>query len=146
MVEPLKFRSRVAELAGGHDAILATARDMLATTDRVTKAADASKIPESAVRAHVVGVVFRALKQRLREPLIERLDAHIQAVSEEYMLFEGEPPDDAHAAIRWRAGLTAAVIESLAGDVETSLESLKMRAMLKEDCSVIALADAILAP
>jgi hypothetical protein len=146
MVEPLKFRSRVAELAGGHDAILATARDMLTKTDRVTKAADASKIPESTVRAHVVGVVFKSLKNRLREPLIELLDTHIQAVSEEYMLFEGEPPDDAHAAIRWRAGLTAAVIESFTGEVENSMMADKLRGLIQQDCSVIALTDAILAP
>ena len=146
MPTPLEFRALLPDMAGGRDSVLATARERLQTTHKLTKAGDASNIPLPKVEKHVTDVIVEALRTRLFEPLSELLANHLQSVQDEYELMEGEAPEEPAAAKEWLHGLWTAHEEALTGEVrytaggEAALQAL----VWSEDFSSIELTQLML--
>ena len=93
MVEVLDFRSKIVEMTGGREAVLAEAEQMLGSTHPITRAGDASRIPRKDVQKHVVETILAASKNLVRASLAELIVKHSMAIENEFILFEGEIPD-----------------------------------------------------
>jgi hypothetical protein len=142
-LETFKFRTQVAELAGGRDAVLAQARAMLETTHPVTRAGDRSKIAPDSARRHVVATILEGVKILVRASLIEAADDHLAAVLENYELIEGPQPED--DATAWLKGFNTAVWDGFQGDVEATVGGAALQLRIDRDDTTEDLVDAILA-
>ena len=114
MTEPLKFTDKLPTLAGGREAIMMHARALW------EEKPPGATMNAKARAKYAVAVILEAIQDNVRKPLTDLIDAHVQIVEDEYVLFEGEaPPDDTSAeGTEWWLGLYAAQDRSLSGDVE----------------------------
>lgn len=106
----LSFKDQIVAMTGGREAILATAR--LAAPPKTKKEATAQ--------------VLAAIRVRLREPITALIDARVQGVEDLYEVMEGEAPEG-EVANAWWAGLHAAVLEALRGDITDTIGEMAVR-------------------
>jgi hypothetical protein len=119
MAETFKFRDRILELVGSKAHVLERAEKLLGTTHAITKAADASKIPRADVQRHVIDTVIAAARQIVEAPLSELIDAHSEAVEDEYALLEGDPPEDEAGLADWLKYLADFAAPTFNGEVKS---------------------------
>lgn len=142
MTEPLKFFDKVPVLAGGRDAIMTRARELW------TKAPPAADMKAKARGKYAVSVILEAIQDNLRESLAVLIDAHVQAVEEEYVLMEGDAPadgDTSQPALDWWTGLYEAQDLALAGDTMKMAGDKAVKKWVRSDAETSALVALILA-
>ena len=141
-----EFRSRIAELTGAPHLITEEVSPLLASTHKITKASDASRIPALKVRAHVVAVVLDVAKDRLLAALQPLLEAHLEEVGQEHEAFLGECPSgdgEEEQADLWQKGLLDAIYESLQGDVAAVAGEAELQRLVYGGAPVYELAAAV---
>lgn len=138
MVTPLQFRDKIAEMIGGKGVLLMQAGAILRTLG-------SPQAPSTAVAA-----VMRACKDLLKAPLYELLDRHLAEVREEYMLMEGERPDEgddettAMAYAEWLAGLNETELASMDGEISGLVGATRLYELVYQHMAIGALVDAVL--
>jgi hypothetical protein len=138
MPEPLKFLDRIPAMTGGKEAVLAKARELVETIP------DAAQ-PAKAKQKWAVSLITQAIKEQLRDPLEKLFDAHVAAIENEYILLEGDPPEDSGAdADAWNAGLQGASEAAFAGDTTKVIGVMKMRGWVRSDAPTMDLVEMLL--
>lgn len=145
MVESLKFRSRIAELCGGRDVLLREMTERFLTTHRITKAADASKISDESVTAHIETVFTATVRDLVKKPLTDLVVAHLQEVGDEFVLINGDLPEDETLAGLYDDELAVAIVSSLNGDVIDMAGYKEVHDLVHAQANVSDLVDLVLA-
>jgi hypothetical protein len=94
-----------------------------------------------------VETILAAIKDRLRAPLEALLEAHVQAVEDEYVLMEGDGPDDgdtSDSVLEWWRGLYEAQNIGLSGEVAGVLGVEAVDKWVRRGGEVAELVDALL--
>lgn len=139
---PLKIVDHLPSLTGGRDAIMGKARELWVENSGARVNASASVRVRMAVET-----ILRAVKALMREPLAALIDSRVQAVEDEFVLLEGEPPADGDTpdvALCWWRDLYEeqnALLAEVAGIVGREAVDCWVR----NDAPGAALADLILA-
>ena len=86
--------------------------------------------------------ILAAIKGRLSAPLEALLEAHVQAVEDEYVLMEGDAPEDgdtSQPALDWWLGLYEAQNAGLSGEVASLLGVEAVNKWVRSDGTVAEL-------
>ena len=141
MTEAFKFRDRIPTLVGGREAVMTDAAE--AWADVATKGLHQKTKAKLAVET-----ILTAIKGRLSAPLEALLEAHVQAVEDEYVLMEGDAPEDgdtSQPALDWWLGLYEAQNAALSGEVSSLLGVEAVNKWVRSDGTVAELVAALLA-
>ena len=142
MTEPLKFLADVPAMTGGKAAIMAAARALKADGRLKTPKPGES---HAAWSKAAVGLVVEAIRDQLRAPLEKTFEAHLSRLESEYVLFEGEPPEDpGPEADAWNEGLNKTTFESLIGELKDIISAETLQAWIESDAPTSDLIEKIL--
>ena len=141
MTEAFKFRDRIPALIGGREAVMMDAAE--AWADVATKGLHQKTKAKLAVET-----ILAAIKRRLSAPLKALLEAHVQSVEDEYVLMEGDAPEDgdtSQPALDWWHGFYEAQNATLGGEVASLLGVKGVDAWVRSGATVAELVAALLA-
>ena len=107
---PLKFLDRVPAMTGGKAAILARTGELQIDGEHKWPVNGSRKQHQKSA----VDLLLQAIREQLRGPLEKVIDNHLAHLEQEYILLEGEPPEDNDERVTWDLGLGRETEESLA--------------------------------
>lgn len=142
MTEPLKFIGKIPAMTGGRETIMLVAHELwrgVPTTEAPTQKERAKAAVET---------ILAAIKSLARAPLATLIDKHVQIVEDEFVLMEGDAPDDgdtSDAALEWWALFYEAQIASLAGDATLMVGAEAVSKWVRGSDETTVLVDLILA-
>lgn len=137
----LKIKDKIPPMVGGRDAIMAKAHELW-SPDRASTLSQKDRAKLSA------DTFLAAIKSNLAAPLTTLIDAHTQAVEDEYVLMEGDAPEDSDVseeALEWWGGLLEAQRLGLGGDVTNLIGVEAIEKWIRSSEETSALVDLILA-
>ena len=141
MTEALKILPDIPSMTGGKDAILSTARRLQADG----KVAIALGATRKTQQKAAVALVVEAIKDNLRAPLGKRIEDHLVAVEQAYVLMEGDPPQEpGDESDAWNDGFGDVTYEALSGDVEKIVGANVLKTWIDSGDETSALVELIL--